>query len=213
MKKTTRTKTTPKPKKVVGKTKRLPKVGKNKISVKKTPKKVGKLTIVKKVKIVKVKATKSNAKTMNKIWVEVLMKDPRVRKWLVQAIGEHSIHVIQEFSKELSDEDIAKKSELRASEVRVVLNRLHANGLASYTRSRDKNSGWYSYIWRLDEKAANHLAEGVRVVEEIQQIGKVDGEEKYYCEVDGQRIIYTFDQAVENSFKCPQTGQPLKYLE
>jgi transcription initiation factor TFIIE subunit alpha len=150
---------------------------------------------------------------MNAVWVDMLLKDPRVRKWLVQAIGEHSIRIIREFDHELSDEDIAKKADLRASDARVVLNRLHAHGLASYSRSRDKNSGWYSYIWHLDEKHANQLAQGMIGEEELAPAARESGQELYYCEVDGRKVIYTFEQAVECNFKCPQSGQPLKYLE
>jgi len=171
-----------------------------------------KVKLVQNVKVAAEEPKKPIKKGMNKIWVDVLLPDPRVRKWLVQAIGENSIHVIREFDRELSDEDISKKTELRASDVRVVLNRLHANSLASYSRSRDKTSGWYSYNWRLDEQHAHQLANGLMSEEKELKVTGGEGE-RYYCIIDGEKVIYTFEEAMQNDFKCPKSGQPLKFLE
>ncbi len=182
-----------------------------------TPKKKEKTQRIQTLKKIKIKTQKKQnkpvAQKMNSVWVDILLPDPNVRKWLVQAIGEHAICVLRNFDRELSDEDIAKKTELRASDVRVVLNRLHANSLASYNRSRDKNSGWYSYNWKLDQKHANELAFGVKQIDKVEEVKKSENEEKYYSIVDGVKIIYTFEQAIDNQFKCPKTGEPLKYLE
>ncbi|MFH1306757.1 MAG: hypothetical protein ABIH83_03855 [Candidatus Micrarchaeota archaeon] len=151
---------------------------------------------------------------MNDIWVNLLLRDPRVRKWLVQMVGEYSIHVIQEFNQEMSDEELAKKSNIRASDVRVVLNRLHSSGLASYSRSRDRNSGWYSYIWRLDNKHAKELADGVGEIINEKEMGGVGEEaEYYYCPKEGVETRVRFEVALEQKFKCISCGGPLKYLE
>lgn len=152
---------------------------------------------------------------MNEVWANVLLRDSRVRKWLVQAIGENSIHVIQEFDKEMSDEDIAKKSNIRPSDVRVVLNRLHSYGLASYSRSRDKNSGWYSYVWRLDSQHAKELAEGMEKLEAGLGGPAAEGEQKeyYYCPDEGIRVRYLFEVAAANNFRCANCGAMLKFLE
>lgn len=184
---------------------------KEKIRISTSPGK--KVVLVKRVKIKKTVRKKTSGGEMNKIWVDVLLPDLRVRKWLVQVIGEHAIHVIREFDKELSDEDISKKTELRPSDVRVVLNRLHAHGLATYSRSRDKNSGWYSYNWKLEEQHAQQLAQGIVKETDVQVEQEPDEREKYFCIVDGEKVIYAFEEAMQNNFKCPRSGQDLKYLE
>ncbi|MDE1798356.1 MAG: hypothetical protein KGH63_03040, partial [Candidatus Micrarchaeota archaeon] len=96
------------------------------------------------VSIKKAAAPKAPRSAMNRVWKTQLLTNPDTRKLLIAAAGEHSLHVIQEFTSQMSDEEIAKKTKIRSSDVRVVLNKLHSYGLASYTRSRDKNSGWYS---------------------------------------------------------------------
>lgn len=192
------------------------------MAIKKKPKKAHakkpKIRKVKKVALAKPKKTKSvraPAEKMNDVWVAKLLRDPRVRRWLVQAIGENSIHVIQEFDREMPDEEIAKKSNIRPSDVRVVLNRLHSYGLATYSRSRDKNSGWYSYVWRLDKAHAQELAEGMEKIDlgAGEQKGEVEIKEYYYCPDEGIRVRYLFEVAAANNFRCANCGAMLKFLE
>ena len=73
------------------------------------------------------------------------------RQRLIEMGGENTIDIIREFDKDMSDEELARKTGIKASDVRVVLNRLHNHGLFSYTRVRDRDSGWYSYIWKMSE--------------------------------------------------------------
>lgn len=157
---------------------------------------------------------KKNAKQakMNLLWEEILLKDPKVRKWLVQAVGENAIKVIREFETELSDEEISKRSGIRASDVRVVLNRLHSYGLATYLRKRDKNSGWYSYIWKLDDKHTQELVDGIN---EIIKEEETTAEEKeyYYCPQEKTLAKIAFENAVENNFRCVFCGAMLEFYD
>lgn len=160
------------------------------------------------------KKTKKSKTKMNALWCKVLLKDAMMRRWLINSVGEHAIHVIQEFEKEMSDEDIAKKSEIRPSDVRVVLNKMHSYGLATYSRNKDKKSGWYSYVWVLHEDRAKELYETMKKkFEEVKAVAKKEGDEYYYCVVGGKKEIYNFEQAMELNFKCPNTGQSMKFLE
>ncbi|MCX6778035.1 MAG: hypothetical protein NT157_04075 [Candidatus Micrarchaeota archaeon] len=61
----------------------------------------------------------------------------------------------------MSDEDIAKKCGLKVSDVRSVLNKLHEHGITSYRRERDKDTGWFSYLWgvnvfKIDDMLKSH---------------------------------------------------------
>jgi transcription initiation factor TFIIE subunit alpha len=154
--------------------------------------------------------------TLNSMWRNQLLGDADVRRWLIRSVGENAIHVIQEFEAQMSDEEIAQKSSIRASEVRVVLNKLHSFGLATYVRNRDRNSGWYSYIWKLNNEHVPELLaqikkEGVEgvVVEEAREAGV----EYYGCQTCGPSKRFEFDQASNLLFRCDQCGQNLKYLE
>lgn len=153
----------------------------------------------------------------NSVWRHQLLADADMRRWLIRSVGEHSIHVIQEFDAQMSDEEIAQKTGVRASDVRVVLNKLHSFGLAAYMRNRDRNSGWYSYVWRLNTERAQEMyarikresgAEGAVVVEETKA-----GGEYYGCQSCGPAKRFDFDRAAELLFRCDGCGQSLHYLE
>src|SRR3989344_2024108 len=81
----------------------------------------------------------------------VVLSNAVARQSLIEMGGENTIDVSREFDRDMSDEELAKKTGIKASDVRVVLNRLHSQGLFSYTRVRDRDSGWYSYIWKMSE--------------------------------------------------------------
>ncbi len=164
------------------------------------------------------KKTGAHKEAMNKVWRAQLMGDAKVRRWLVRNVGEHAIHVIQEFTSELSDEEIARKADVRSSDVRVVLNKLHSFGLASYYRSRDKNSGWYSYVWRLNNERALELMKSVEnepaaPSPEATTVGAPDGAEAYCCAQCGPGRSIPFDEASAQMFRCAQCGSSLSYVE
>jgi transcription factor E len=152
----------------------------------------------------------------NRLWQKQLLTDATVRKWLIRTMGEHAIHVIQEFTQDLSDEQIAQKAGIRASDVRVVLNKLHSYSLATYARNRDKNSGWYSYVWHLNNE---HLSEMVdKVKREAGEIApaasaQIEEGEKYFCQQCGPASCVDFERASALLFRCEQCGGSLAFVE
>lgn len=168
-------------------------------------------------------APKPKFGAMNKVWCTQLLVNADTRHLLIQAAGEHAIHVIQEFTTELSDEEIAKKAHIRSSDVRVVLNKLHSFGLATYSRSRDKNSGWYSYVWRLNNEHVHDLVNEMRsqieggertVASEIGTPGaKSETGEAYYCKSCGPNRRLPFETASGLLFKCDQCGSNLEFSD
>ena len=91
---------------------------------------------------------------------DAVLASAAARQQLIEMGGENTITIIREFDKDMSDEELARKTSIKASDVRVVLNRLHNHGLFSYTRVRDKDSGWYSYIWKMSEGRLREVVMG-----------------------------------------------------
>lgn len=108
--------------------------------------------------IVKRSAYSKNARS-------AVLASAEARQQLIDMGGENTIAIIREFDKDMSDEELARKTGIKASDVRVVLNRLHSFGLFAYTRVRDKDSGWYSYIWKMSEGRLREVVGGVEGVE------------------------------------------------
>jgi transcription initiation factor TFIIE subunit alpha len=90
-----------------------------------------------------------------------------------------------------------------------VLNRLHNRGVFAYTRVRDKDSGWYSYIWKMDEGRLKDVG-GAAMVEETTQAA---GNEGYRCACCSQQKIMDFSEAVDVRFRCGNCGSCLEFFD
>ncbi|MFA5105795.1 MAG: hypothetical protein WC506_02430 [Candidatus Micrarchaeia archaeon] len=144
----------------------------------------------------------------------LLLSHGNIRQYLIETAGENAINVMKEFSFEMTDEDLARKCKTKLSDVRAVLNKLHTTGLVEYTRDKDPQSGWYSYIWKMNDKAAGHLLEGSNAkMGESTVDSSTEGAEKYICNDCGADTLCSFEAAFENKFKCPSCGNNMSFFE
>ena len=134
------------------------------------------------------------------------------RQSLIEMGGENTIDVIREFDRDMSDEELAKKTGIKASDVRVVLNRLHSQGLFSYTRVRDRDSGWYSYIWKMSEGKLKDFGEKFAPGMEGEKTEIMEGD-AYICPQCSPGAPVKFEDAAELKFKCSNCGSDLEFLE
>lgn len=141
-----------------------------------------------------------------------VLASPDARQRLIEMGGENTISIIRDFDSDMSDEELARRTNIKASDVRVVLNRLHSQGLFSYTRVRDRDSGWYSYIWKMSENRLKEFSEEAKEVEVGEQT--VDsGGDRYRCLRCSPDDAVGFDQAMDAQFKCGKCGNELEFLE
>jgi transcription initiation factor TFIIE subunit alpha len=141
------------------------------------------------------------------------LADEHVRNLLLEVAGEKALTVAGALEEPLSDEDLASACKMKVSEVRAVLNKLHSYGLTSYERTRDKESGWYSYIWRLSLGDVSKLLEkkkGVAIAGE-----REESFDLYTCSSckKGEGVLIPFEVAFENKFKCLDCSAPLIFVE
>ncbi len=146
-----------------------------------------------------------------------LLLNKHAREFLLQVAGENALSVVREIAQPMSDERLAENCRLKVSDVRAVLNKLHNYGVVDYERTRDKESGWYSYTWKLRPEAA------VRLLAERRENAAKEIEERLMfarsynffgclsCKKKGEKI--PFEIAVEWSFKCPSCGGALSYWD
>ena len=132
---------------------------------------------------------------------------------LIEMGGENTITVLQEFSKDVSDEELSKKTKIKVSEVRAVLNRLHSAGFVEYAREKDPSSGWYSYIWKLKEDAVERFLKYCKEEEGLVKRAVNEGSEEYVCRACGVKSVVPFEAAFENQFACRCCGGKMEFLE
>lgn len=143
------------------------------------------------------------------------LNDPVIKGYLLNLVGGEGFKVVKKMPKgEVTDEKIAEATGVLLNIVRRTLFILYENRLAGYRRERDTDSGWLTYLWKLDlsnlnsqlELEAKKLLKNLRVKLEFEQ-DKVF----YVCEKQDGR--YLFEQATEMEFRCPICGGELRYQE
>jgi transcription initiation factor TFIIE subunit alpha len=141
--------------------------------------------------------------------------DPVIKGYLINLIGEEGYKVVANMPEgEVTDEKIAQATGVLLNIVRRTLFILYENRLANYRRERDTDSGWLTYLWKLDLSNLNRQLEieAKKLLKNLKT--KLEFEEDkifYLCEKQDGRFL--FEVAAELEFKCPLCGGELVYQE
>jgi len=154
----------------------------------------------------------------NKVSSLTYFVDERTLTKLAGVFGEEdAIKVINVLRgvEEITDDEIANKTGIRLNSVRKILYKLYDHSLVALRRSRDENTGWFIFHWRLqpDQLEGFILNQKRRVAEKLQT--RLDYEKNhdfYYCGTPKCERI-PFEQAVELVFKCPTCGKPVMHFD
>jgi transcription factor E len=76
-----------------------------------------------------------------------VMKSNVVKGVLLESLSENHINVLERLTSPKYDEDVAQELKIKATIVRTLLNDLHENSLVEYQRTKNKKTGWYTYLW------------------------------------------------------------------
>ena len=143
------------------------------------------------------------------------LNDSVIKGYLINLVGEEGYKVVLNMPEgEVTDEKIAQATGVLLNIVRRTLFILYENRLASYRRERDSDSGWLTYLWKLDLSNLNRQLEleAKKLLKNLKT--KLEYEEDkvfYICEKQDGRFL--FEIAAEMEFKCPFCGGELIFEE
>ena len=143
------------------------------------------------------------------------LNDPVIKGYLINLVGEEGYKVVANMPDgEVTDEKIAQATGVLLNIVRRTLFILYENRLAVYRRERDTDSGWLTYLWKLDLSNLNRQLEleAKKLLKNLKT--KLEYEENkvfYMCEKQDGRFL--FEIAAEMEFKCPFCGGELVFEE
>lgn len=119
--------------------------------------------------------------------------------------------------KKASEEQISTKTGLRVGDVRKILFKLYEKALITYEEIKKEEGDriksiflWSPLIDQVEGIAANYRRMILQKLRE--KLEFVEGNELYHCGKENHKIL-TFDEAVENLFKCPVCGEPLYRMD
>jgi len=111
-----------------------------------------------------------------------------------------------------TDEEIASATGLKINKIRKVLYDLFERGLIAGIRDKDPKKGWFMYRWRIQRDQVEVFLDKQRNVILKKLRERLDYEKShtfYWCGTPTCKK-YTFEEAIELFFVCPQCGNPLK---
>jgi transcription initiation factor TFIIE subunit alpha len=130
--------------------------------------------------------------------------------------GEDAVRVVEVLKgvHEITDNEIADKTLIRLNMVRKALYSLYDHSIVALRRSRDKETGWFIFSWRLqpDKLEGFILNQRCRVLEKLEIRLEYEKSHKFYtCQTPGCKR-FPFAEAFELLFKCPGCNKPMIYL-
>jgi transcription initiation factor TFIIE subunit alpha len=144
-----------------------------------------------------------------------LVNDETLMK-VVAVLGEDAVRVVEVLKKvrEITDNEIADKTQVRLNLVRKALYRLYDHSLVALRLSRDKETGWFIFNWRLqpDQLGGFILTQKRRVLEKLEiRLEYEKSHEFYSCQTLGCKRL-PFEEAFELLFKCPVCNKPMIHI-
>ncbi len=130
--------------------------------------------------------------------------------------GEEAVKIVEVLSQvnETTDEEIVAKTEINLNNVRRILYRLYDHSLVGLRRTRDKETGWFIFHWRLqpDQLEGFVTSQKRKISEKLEaRLEYEKNHDFYYCFTPGCRRV-PFEEAMELVFQCPVCGKPLMHF-
>ena len=147
------------------------------------------------------------------------LNNKAVRGYNHKLVGEEGMVVVEKMleavpDREVTDEKVAEISGINLNLVRKTLYILYENHLAIYRRERDKDSGWLTYLWKLDLDNAEHMLrnETRKLIKKLERRLDFENQEFFICQDEPPHRIL-FDYAMEANFMCPVDESPLMHYD
>lgn len=139
-----------------------------------------------------------------------VMKSGVIREVICDSLSDIHVNVLDKLGEPKYDEDVASELDLKATVVRTLLNDLHESSLVEYMRSKNKKTGWYTYLWiRREDKIREHVQSFLKtqLLDLNTQLDDETQSVTFQCEC--MRVPY--ESAMESNFSCDSCGK--KFIE
>ncbi|MDO5848451.1 MAG: transcription factor E [Methanobrevibacter sp.] len=141
-----------------------------------------------------------------------MIDDPLVKSLLLSILEtEENLEIVKCLIDGIgTDEEIAEKTGIKLNFVRKFLYKLYDAGLASYKRSKDPETQWYTYSWKFDEEEVINIIKNSSELTLKQLNEELENEESnmfFICPEGHYRL--NFENSSELEFICPECGEEL----
>ncbi|MBQ1781802.1 MAG: transcription factor E [Methanobrevibacter sp.] len=145
-----------------------------------------------------------------------MLDDPLVKTLLTNVVEDESnLPIVEALDKGIeTDEEIANETGIKLNIVRKILYKLYDLGLASYKRSKDPETQWFTYSWKFEKDEVI-----TRIKKDSQDYLKMLNDELereennmfFLCPQGHVRL--DFDESSDYEFMCPVCGEELEFQD
>ena len=145
-----------------------------------------------------------------------MIEDPLVKTLLTNVVEDESnLPIVKALLDGVeTDEEIAEKTGIKLNIVRKILYRLYDIGLASYKRSKDPETQWFTYSWKFEkEEVINRITKDsedyLKMLNE--ELERKENNMFFICPQGHVRL--DFDESSDYEFMCPVCGEELEFQD
>ena len=143
-----------------------------------------------------------------------MIDDPLVKQLLTNVVEtEDNLPIIEALNDGIdTDEEIANKTGIKLNIVRKILYRLYDMGLASYKRSKDPETQWFTYSWKFEkEEVINRIMKDSENYLSMlnEELEREENNMFFMCPQGHYRL--DFNEASDYEFLCPSCGEELEF--
>lgn len=145
-----------------------------------------------------------------------MINDPLVKTLLTNVVeDEDNLPIVEELIAGVeTDEEISNKTGIKLNIVRKILYRLYDMGLATYKRSKDPETQWFTYSWKFEKDEVIN-----RIIKDSENYLKILNDELereennmfFLCPQGHVRL--DFDDASDYEFLCPACDAELVFQD
>ncbi len=145
-----------------------------------------------------------------------MINDPLVKQLLTSIVEDESnLPIVQALNDGIeTDEEIANETGIKLNIVRKILYRLYDMGIASYKRSKDPETQWFTYSWKFEKEEIIN-----RIIKDSENYLTMLNDELNYEENNmffvcpQGHVRLDFDEASDYEFLCPACGEELEFQD
>lgn len=145
-----------------------------------------------------------------------MLDDPLVKTLLTNVVEDESnLPIVQALIDGVeTDEEIASQTGIKLNIVRKILYKLYDMGLASYKRSKDPETQWFTYTWKFEkEEVINRIKKDSENYLKMlnDELEREENNMFFLCPQGHARL--DFDDASDYEFLCPFCGEELQFQD
>ena len=145
-----------------------------------------------------------------------MLDDPLVKTLLTNVVEDESnLPIVEALDKGIeTDEEIANETGIKLNIVRKILYKLYDLGLASYKRSKDPETQWFTYSWKFEkDEVINHIKKDSQDYLEMlnDELEREENNMFFLCPQGHVRL--DFDESSDYEFMCPVCGEELEFQD